>query len=54
MAVEAKSVMEGLANVICEGYKEQLAAARGRPGVDWEAVQDKFAIISRKVWKLLG
>ncbi|KIM24888.1 hypothetical protein M408DRAFT_331557 [Serendipita vermifera MAFF 305830] len=53
MAVEAKAVMEGLASVICEGYKEQLAAARIRPGADWESVQDKFTTVRRKVWKLL-
>jgi len=54
MAAEAKAVMEGLANVVCEGYKEQLAAARIRPGADWEAVQEKFITVRRKIWKLLG
>jgi Non-repetitive/WGA-negative nucleoporin C-terminal len=54
MGEEAKKVMEGLASVVCEGYKEQLAAARTRVGADWEAVQDKFTTVRRKVWKMLG
>ncbi|KAG8813545.1 hypothetical protein FRC17_001500 [Serendipita sp. 399] len=52
---EIKEIMQGLATVICEGYREQLTTARQRvtAGSDWSVVQNKFVTVRRKVWSTL-
>lgn len=51
---ETQEVLQGLATVICEGYKEQLAAIPIRASIDWTSVQERFVASRRKVWGLLG
>ena len=53
-ASETQEVLQGLATIICEGYKEQLAAIPIRASIDWSTIQDRFVGARRKVWGLLG
>ncbi|KAG8825218.1 hypothetical protein FRC19_011894 [Serendipita sp. 401] len=55
LTAEVKEIMQGLATVICEGYREQLVTARQRvaAGIDWPAVQSKFSSVRRRIWSIL-
>jgi hypothetical protein len=53
-ASETQDVLRGLATIICEGYKEQLAAIPIRASIDWSTIQEGFVGARRKVWGLLG
>ncbi|CCA67372.1 hypothetical protein PIIN_01203 [Serendipita indica DSM 11827] len=50
---EAKDVMQGLATVICEGYKEQVLAASQKQDGNGAVLQEAFTSVRRKLWSQL-
>lgn len=55
-APEAKEAVEGLAGVICEGFKERLAFERYRSiGQNtWRNLNEQFITTRRRIWSMLG